>query len=75
MKYYKDWSELIGGCLIILILILICSFVSALVLMLLWNWLAPIFWNEAPVLGYWEAYGINIFLGLLGGFFKSTVRK
>lgn len=41
------------------------SLVLAFIFMLLWNWLAPIFWLNAPILGYWECVGVMIFINLL----------
>lgn len=49
----------------IFVLAPLMSLVLAFVFMLLWNWLAPIFWVGAPILGYWECVGVMIFINLL----------
>lgn len=85
MIYFKNWRDKIFDLLLeknfmacsLWLLIIIIFFVSGILLsglflMLLWNWLAPLFWPEAPILGYWQAVGIGVLLSILGGFFKST---
>ena len=47
----------------------IVSLILAFIFMLLWNWLAPLFWAAAPVLGYWESVGVMLFIYL----FKITL--
>lgn len=49
-----------------IIMILLCACITPLLLMLLWNWLIPIFWINAPILNFWQSFGIVILLGLIG---------
>jgi len=37
----------------------------ALVLLLAWNWVVPVF--GGPTIGYWTAVGLVILLGIVGG--------
>ena len=59
------------ACLIgILIILGICS-LSGWIFMLLWNWLVPLFWAGAPILGFWQSLGVWVFLSIIAGLFKS----
>lgn len=46
------------------ILAAVISAVKGSVFMLLWNWLIPIFWSSAPVLTFWQAWGLFILIRL-----------
>ena len=63
------------SCILILVVIILLSFLEGWILMLLWNWLAPIFWSSAPELGYWQAMGIMLLLSIIGSFFRSSSSK
>jgi len=67
------------SCLFWVLIIIILSIGTTLfigwLLMLLWNWLAPLFWSSAPVLGYWQSVGMAILLTIIGGFFRSRISK
>lgn len=60
------------SCVLILIVLVLLSFLEGWILMLLWNWLAPIFWSAAPELSYWQAMGIMLLLSIIGSFFRSS---
>ena len=60
------------SCLFLLIVIVLLSFLEGWILMILWNWLAPIFWTSAPELSYWQAMGIMLLLSIIGSFFRSS---
>lgn len=64
-----------SGCIVILVLIIALSFLEALIVQLLWNWLAPLFWSAAPILTYWQAFGVSMLLGIIGSSFKSYNSK
>jgi len=64
-----------GGCIVVIIIVALFSFLEAWVVQLLWNWLAPIFWAAAPILTYWQAFGVCILLSIIGSAFRSTVSK
>ena len=66
-------KNLIGTCLVYIIVFLAIMLFNAWILELLWNWLAPIFWSSAPILTYWESVGINIFLIIIAGLFRGVV--
>lgn len=55
----------------IIVLTFLCDFITAAIVMGLWNWLAPIFWEGAPILGFWETWGAMILISIIVGLFKS----
>lgn len=61
-----------GGCIVICVILAALSFLEAWVVQLLWNWLAPIFWTTAPILTYWQAFGVCILLSIVGSAFRSV---
>ena len=65
----------IGCCIIIMVIIVASSFLEAWIVQLLWNWLAPTFWATAPILTYWQAFGVCILLSIIGSAFRSTISK
>ena len=67
-------SKIFGGCLTVLFLAVVYGAIDAFfgwVFMMLWNWLAPLFWTTAPVLTFWQAWGVCILLSWIGSFFKN----
>lgn len=63
-----------GGCFAIIMVICIAIVFDALLalgVMALWNWLAPLFWKTAPILTYWQAFGIFILLSIIAAPFRS----
>ena len=68
----NSWSEIFTGCLFVLIIICIFSLLGGYILMLLWNWLAPLFWTSAPILTFWQAWGISVLLSIIGNKFRSS---
>jgi hypothetical protein len=67
--YNSDVST--GGCIVICVILAVLSFLEAWVVQLLWNWIAPIFWQTAPILTYWQAFGCCILLSIIGSAFRS----
>ena len=61
-----------SGCIVIMVILVILSFLEAWIVQLLWNWLAPIFWATAPILTYWQAFGVCILLSIIGSAFRSV---
>ena len=61
-----------SGCIVVIIILVVLSFLEAWVVQLLWNWLAPIFWTTAPILTYWQAFGACILLSIIGSAFRSV---
>lgn len=72
MKYYNYYKFEILGCLGLGIILIGLSFLEALFIQLFWNWIAPVFWSAAPILTYWQAFGVCVLLSIIGGFFKSS---
>ena len=68
---YNSGSEIFGGCLTALILAVLFGAFEGWIFMLLWNWLVPLFWTTAPVLTFWQAWGVCILLSWIGSFFKN----
>lgn len=67
-----------GGCFTIIIIICIALIFDALLAlggMALWNWLAPLFWKTAPILTFWQAFGIFILLSIIAIPFKRNNSK
>lgn len=62
----NPWLISCGGCLGILFLSICISAISAWIAMLLWNWLIPLFWAGAPILTFWQSWGIMFLLTLIG---------
>lgn len=70
MSYY-DTSSSVIGCLFIIILCVIFGAFSGWIFMLLWNWLAPLFWASAPILTFWQAWGVCILISWISSLFRS----
>ena len=70
MGYRSDIST--EGCFLIVLILIGLSFLEAWIVQLLWNWLAPIFWTTAPILTYWQAFGVCVLLSIIGSAFRST---
>ena len=60
------------GCLIS-ILIIAAFFLESYVLMILWNWLAPLFWSAAPELTFLQCIGIIVLISLIGSIIRSAL--
>ena len=62
----KSGLEIFGGCMLAILVLVICIFLYAAVGMWLWNIiLVPLF--GAPIIGYWQMYGIMILARLIFG--------
>ena len=61
-----------SGCIIVMVILIILDFLEALIVQFLWNWLVPIFWTTAPILTYWQAFGVCILLSIVGSAFRSV---
>jgi hypothetical protein len=60
---------------IVLLIIAVVIFIQAWIVQLLWNWLVPEFWTNAPILTYWQAFGCCVLLSIIGSAFRSTISK
>ena len=62
----KSGLESFGGCMLAILVFVICSILYAAIGMWLWNIiLVPLF--GVPVIGYWQMYGIMILARLIFG--------
>lgn len=61
-----------SGCIVVMVILVVLSFLEALIVQFLWNWLVPIFWTTAPILTYWQAFGVCILLSIIGSAFRSV---
>lgn len=60
------------GC-IVAIIVITAFFFESYVLMLLWNWLAPLFWSAAPELTFLQCIGIIVLINLIGSIIRSAL--
>ena len=62
----KSGLEIFGGCMLTILVLVVCIFLYAAIGMWLWNIiLVPLF--SVPVIGYWQMYGIMILARLIFG--------
>ena len=62
------------GCLGIILIVLLCLAIEPLCIMLLWNWIAAGLFG-APVITFWQAFGVCALLSFVGGFFTSSSKN
>ena len=62
-------EKILTGFIVVIGILLSMSLLLGLPLMILWNWLMPTLFN-LPVIGFWQAVGLNIISGILFG--KTT---
>lgn len=60
------------NCITALVKVILCMAFTPYVFMLLWNWLVPIFWSNAPILTFWQSFGIVVLLSIIGSFFRKN---
>ena len=78
MSYYNDdlgWLGAFMSCLAVIIFCIIFGAIGGLLFMLLWNWLAPLFWANAPELSFLQAWGTIVLISWIGSFFRSSKSK
>ena len=66
--YNYDYNY--SGCIMILILLIAYYVCFPLIFMLLWNWIVPIFWTTAPILNFWESFGVILLIRIIKSFFN-----
>lgn len=80
MRRKNVWEDELGcgGAILVLLGILLLAFAimcfEGWILMLLWNWLLVSLFGISTI-GFWQGVGLILLLNLIGGFFKTTVRK
>lgn len=66
----KNFLAYTIGCLVGVLICVGLAALEGLIVSLLWNWLAPLFWTNAPVLSIWQAFGILVLINILFSVFK-----
>ena len=56
----------------VIVALLVGPAITAVLFMLLWNWLVPMFWAAAPIINFWAALGATVLLNLVFG--RAVVR-
>lgn len=64
-------TEFFAGCFVTLLLGILLGAFGGWIFMMLWNWIAPLFWTTAPILTFWQAWGVCILLSWIGSFFSN----
>lgn len=65
-------KTLFTGCLPILVIICIIAALEGWIFQLLWNWLVPMFWTSAPILTFWQAFGVLILINIISYPFRNS---
>lgn len=68
----SDSSTIFVSCLVILLIVAALYFVLAWLLALAWNFVAPLFWESAPVLSTWHGLAIIFIIHILFAPFKRN---
>ena len=77
-NYFNDDTPLLA---IILALVVVLGIIfgalcfEAWIVMLLWNWIVPLLWIDAPLLTFWTAFGIDLLISLLFGTCRIKSKK
>lgn len=61
------------GCIGLLVLVALVLSIPSLIIMWLWNWLMPTLFG-LPVIGFWQALGLSILVGMLTGGIKIQTK-
>lgn len=72
MSSREDAATVLAGCAFALFVLVALGLLSALAFWLCWNWIAPLFWAQAPHLSFWQAWGCTTLLGILASPFRAT---
>ena len=59
------------GCIVIMIGLVALAAFEGWIVSLLWNWLAPLFWSNAPILTIWQAWGVLMLINIVFSLFKK----
>lgn len=73
--YYNDFRTWCTGCILIILLCIAFGAFGAFIFMILWNWLMPLFWTNAPILNFLEACGVCVLLSWIGSLFRNKSSK
>ena len=56
----------LGFSIFVLLVLFVLACIGGWIFMLLWNWIAPLFWIGAPVLTFWQGVGVVVLLKIIG---------
>ena len=62
------------GCLFV-ILVIMLFMVESYILMLLWNWLIPLFWINAPISDFFKCKGVIVLINIIGSIVRSAFTR
>lgn len=62
------------GCLFC-ILVIVFNLIEGLLLMALWNYIAPVFWASAPTLTFFQSICAILLINLIGSIVRSSLSK
>ncbi len=68
-------EKLIVGSLVAISVIGLFAALSALgglIFMAVWNFIAPVFWEKAPILSFLQAWAASVLLTFIGGAFRAS---
>ena len=71
----KNRDEMIASCISVIIFAVLLSALVTVCVMMLWNWLAPVFWTNAPHLNFLQTMGVMILLYIIGNLLFSHKSK
>lgn len=70
----KSWGFVLGACALIIAALVFIQLVTALVWMVVWNFVAtPVF--DLPAIDFWQSLAIIIMVSIIGSFFRSYGTK
>ena len=56
----------LGFIMFVLFVLFIFACFSGFIFMLLWNWIVPLFWIDAPILTFWQGVGVVVLFKIVG---------
>ena len=64
-KMRQIMKMFLTGCLPIIFILCCLAALEGWIFQMLWNWLVPLFWSSAPILTFWQAYGVLILINII----------
>lgn len=71
----KELTSLFGGCLGILLVILVLILISPIMLYLVWNWVVVAAFIGVAKITFFQSFAICLVLAVVGSFFKNSSTK
>lgn len=66
--------EKIGYCLGVFFVLCLILFLGPFVFQLLWNNIVTLFWTTAPILNYWQSFGIILLINIIVSIIRAIFR-